>query len=291
MSDAKFIDADGKVKVRIATEGGETTDGVNFIDTDGKVKMRVLLDGGTVTPSDDSITTDMLKDGSVTDAKLANPKVNRAGDTMTAPLRIDDPNNRSKIILTKYPTGTGHNNAPTTFDLTSVYLHLGGTEYNTNSYRLIGFGYRHSLDSSHAAGVIGYQETSGSGSDMGRLLFATRNSTTDIAPTIRLTIETDGQVLLQAGYVPGTDDAVPNKKYVDGKTYDAAAITSGTFAVARIPSLPQSQITDLITDLGAKLTATQAAAQADSAATDIAGLVADFNTLLANLRTAGIIAT
>jgi len=40
-----------------------------------------------------------------------------------------------------------------------------------------------------------------------------------------------------------------------------------------------------------KLTATQAAAQADSTATDVAGIVADHNALLAKLRAAGIIAT
>ena len=158
--------------------------------------------------------------GSVTSQKLASP--------LTGPIYIADPNNRSKAILTKYPDGTGHNNAPTAFDLTSVYLHLGGTEYNTNSYRLIGFGYRHYLDSSHAAAVIGYQETSGSGNDMGRLLFATRNVTTDTAPTIRITIEPDGQVLLEAGYIPGSDNAVPNKKYVDDQTKNKAAIIALT---------------------------------------------------------------
>jgi hypothetical protein len=52
-----------------------------------------------------------------------------------------------------------------------------------------------------------------------------------------------------------------------------------------------SDITNLSTSLSEKLTATQAAAQADSTAADIAGLVADFNALLAKLRTAGIIAT
>lgn len=36
---------------------------------------------------------------------------------------------------------------------------------------------------------------------------------------------------------------------------------------------------------------TPAAAQADSTATDVAGLVTDFNALLAKLRAAGIIAT
>lgn len=40
-----------------------------------------------------------------------------------------------------------------------------------------------------------------------------------------------------------------------------------------------------------KLTATQAAAQDDSTASDIAGLVSDFNTLLANLRSAGVMAS
>ena len=35
----------------------------------------------------------------------------------------------------------------------------------------------------------------------------------------------------------------------------------------------------------------QAAAQANSAATDVAGLLADFNSLLAKLRTAGVLAT
>ena len=37
--------------------------------------------------------------------------------------------------------------------------------------------------------------------------------------------------------------------------------------------------------------APQAAAQADSTATDVAGLVTDFNSLLAKLRAAGIIKT
>lgn len=38
-------------------------------------------------------------------------------------------------------------------------------------------------------------------------------------------------------------------------------------------------------------TVKKAAAQADSTAADVAGLVADFNTLLTNLRAAGIINT
>lgn len=90
---------------------------------------------------------------------------------------------------------------------------------------------------------------------------------------------------------PAADNDAANKKYVDNKTYAATAITSGTFDAARIPTLAQSKITNLTTDLAAKLTATKAAAMADSTATDVAGVVADLNTLLANLRAAGIQAT
>src|SRR5690606_6987463 len=55
-----------------------------------------------------------IADGSVTTAKLAqavmdliNEKVKKSGDMLTGPLVFSDPNDRSKIILTKYPDGTG----------------------------------------------------------------------------------------------------------------------------------------------------------------------------------------
>lgn len=60
------------------------------------------------------------------------------------------------------------------------------------------------------------------------------------------------------------------------------ANTSHTHSIA--------QVTDLQTELAAKLTASQGAAVADSTAEDVATLVADFNSLLASLRAAGIIA-
>lgn len=49
-----------------------------------------------------------------------------------------------------------------------------------------------------------------------------------------------------------------------------------------------ADVTNLQTTLNGKLTASKAATQADSTATDVAGLVADFNALLAKLKTAGI---
>lgn len=70
-----------------------------------------------------------------------------------------------------------------------------------------------------------------------------------------------------------------------------------------MPSDHQRQLTQLFSQIiddieagGAAATTTdagvvlQAAAQADSVATDAAGIVTDFNALLAKLRTAGILA-
>lgn len=79
MSDATFIDDDGKVKMRIATTGGTEMDGLIFVDSDGLVKMRALLDGLVV-------TSEMLQDGAVTDAKLADPKVSKAQVAALTPL-------------------------------------------------------------------------------------------------------------------------------------------------------------------------------------------------------------
>lgn len=143
--------------------------------------------------------------------------VKKSGDTLTGPIIFSDPNNRSKIILTKYPDGTGHNNAPTTLDLNSVYLHLGGTEYASNSYRLIGFGYRKSEDQSHASVVAGSQEIDTTGADMGDFIIGTRNSTSDVAPDVIFRVTHDGQIVAEKGdYTPASDKALANKKYVDG---------------------------------------------------------------------------
>lgn len=119
--------------------------------------------------------------------------------TQTGALDIVEPVNKHKLLLGKYTTGTGHTDAPTTFDLTSVYLQVGGREYGNNSYRLIGFGYRGDPEGNHAPAIIGYQEASPTANSMGRLIFATRNVTTDTATTIRMTIEPTGLVDIKNG--------------------------------------------------------------------------------------------
>nr|WP_317985258.1 head fiber protein [Bacillus paralicheniformis] len=57
-------------------------------------------------------------------------------------------------------------------------------------------------------------------------------------------------------------------------------------------AVPLDKLGDDVTSLlDKKLTASQAAAQADSTATDVEGLVADLNALLAKLKTAKIMAS
>lgn len=51
-----------------------------------------------------------------------------------------------------------------------------------------------------------------------------------------------------------------------------------------------ANVTNLQTTLDGKLTASKAAAQANSTATDVSGLVADFNALISKLKAAGLMA-
>lgn len=75
-----------------------------------------------------------------------------------------------------------------------------------------------------------------------------------------------------------------------GRTFSlsgGATGTSGTFNGSANSTIPVTLATPTIAVRGGVL---QAPAQTDSVATDVEGLVADFNALLAKLRTAGVIA-
>lgn len=80
----------------------------------------------------------------------------------------------------------------------------------------------------------------------------------------------------------------PSEFPPEDHTHNASDINAGTLDAARIPTLDQSKITNLVSDLSSKLTATKAAHQAHSSAEDIETLVSDFNDLIDKLIAAGI---
>lgn len=91
------------------------------------------------------------------------------------------------------------------------------------------------------------------------------------------------------------------KSEADSKFIDSTELTnslSNYYTKSEVDSIISTKAdassvytqTEVDTKLAAKLSASQAEAQADSSAEDVAGLVADFNSLLAKLRAAGIMA-
>lgn len=83
--------------------------------------------------------------------------------------------------------------APTTFTTSNSYLQLGTTSYNTaGAVYSIGFGY--TGGSTNSPAYIGLKQTGTGNATKGDLVFLTRDSTNDIAPTERLRISSNGKV-------------------------------------------------------------------------------------------------
>ncbi|MMZ52644.1 hypothetical protein D1872_144200 [compost metagenome] len=74
-------------------------------------------------------------------------------------------------------------------------------------------------------------------------------------------------------------------------THNASDINAGTLNEARIPALAISKITNLQTTLDGKLTASKVAARPASTATDVAGVVADLNAVIAAMKTSGVMSS
>lgn len=83
-------------------------------------------------------------------------------------------------------------------------------------------------------------------------------------------------------------DATAARTAIGAGTSSLALGTTASTAAAGNHTHTIANVTGLQTALDAKLTASKAATQANSTATDVAGLVADFNALLAKLKAAGI---
>jgi hypothetical protein len=97
------------------------------------------------------------------------------------------PQSTASLAITKSDLGAA---APNTV-VSAYYLKIGGTEYRTNSLRLIGLGYQ---GASFQPAYIGYLEDTQSLNSYGSIIFGTRNVTTDTAPLERMRISPTGYV-------------------------------------------------------------------------------------------------
>ena len=95
------------------------------------------------------------------------------------------------------------------------------------------------------------------------------------SPRLRAVLES-----LEAGEGSVADGSVTTAKLADNAV-TAVKIANGVVSTAKLDTTTQNTISG-------KLTATKAATQANSTATDVAGLVTDFNALLAKLKAAGL---
>jgi hypothetical protein len=93
----------------------------------------------------------------------------------------------ANLAITKAALGAA---APNTV-VSAYYLKIGGTEYRTNSLRLIGLGYQ---GSSFQPAYIGYLEDTQTANSYGSIIFGTRTVTTDTAPLERMRISPTGYV-------------------------------------------------------------------------------------------------
>lgn len=114
-------------------------------------------------------------------------------------------------------------------------------------------------------------------------LAAQGGSTTVTASQISDSTATGRSVLTAANAaaaLTAVGGLAPNGSGANLTALNATQLTTGTVPVARLANATTS----------ARGVVLQAAAQANSTATDAAGIVTDFNALLAKLRTAGVLA-
>ena len=164
-----------------------------------------------------------------------------------------------RLSLSKTDVAT----APTAISVANSYLHIGGSEYNANSYRLITFGYHAEIQTDlMPPAYIGYQEINIGGATKGDLIFGKRDVIKDTAPSERMRITAGGNVGIGTTS-PATTLSVQGNALISGNITSVAGIT----ATSTIPA--------------ANFVASSASATSTFAgglAIETSGLVYDFST-------------
>jgi len=151
-------------------------------------------------------TTDLLLGGDITHIGDTNTRIKfAANDTVTVQtdgaerFRIDATgnthlgnwSNQGTVYGKARVNIRGADEIATSFNLANSYLHIGGQESTMNGLYPISFGHT-KADSTKASSYIGAKVTDSGAYEKTALVFATRDSTSDGAPTERLRIAATG---------------------------------------------------------------------------------------------------
>ncbi len=145
---------------------------------------------------------------------LSSPFFKNNGGIIAGAVSLISKTTNHKLWIVKYDSGNSHTDAPKALTSESQYVHIGGREYGSNTYRTIGFGYT-GIASDISPVAIGIQEKNTGGNTNGDLIFATRNVTSNTAPIVRLRVDVNGQIIGEGTYTPSTDQSLATKKYID----------------------------------------------------------------------------
>ena len=158
-----------------------------------------------------------IKTGSVSDSiTLTTPTVN--GD----------------LVVASGNVGIGTASIPSSITRATNYLHIGGSEEGLNGYQVIGFGYN-DAGRTHMPAYIGFKQTVASSGNAGALIFGTRADGSDVVPTERMRIDSNGSVGVgianpSAYYADFRNLVLGNTSANSGMTIVSSTSSSGTIA-------------------------------------------------------------
>lgn len=115
---------------------------------------------------------------------------------------------------------------------TNAYFHAGGREFGVGYPRAITFGYRGPNDS-FPPGAMTFEETDAANRTKGRIVFWTRDVTTDTAASQRLAVEPSGQLTVW-GQVQASNNIIVDAAhyiYVSNSTPSHVAIINGATTI------------------------------------------------------------
>ncbi|VVP61617.1 hypothetical protein PS870_06383 [Pseudomonas fluorescens] len=161
------------------------------------------------------------KDISAVYAPLASPRLSGCAT-------IVDPNSQSgaKLIVAK-SLGDAGGPAPHSLDYRSIYLQVGGSEFGSASYRMIGFGCNSSEMNTPPVAIGSIEASSSSEADF---IVATRSGASLTSPVERLRVGADGRVTITNDQtkIPPAYQELVTKAYVAGIVANTSGVRLAT---------------------------------------------------------------